>query len=208
VRRAVRLVVESQPGWSVCAETGDGAAVVDLALAARPDIVVKDVTVSGETGISLTAGLKRAMPGVEVLIFTMDESEQSIAVRLAAGARGYLLKSETDAHLVTAIAALGAHRSFFSPTVSDLLLRSGTFQRSGRPAAFTERELDVVRLVCEGISNGEIASQLGLSVKTVETHRSAAMRKADVHTAGQLVRFAVRNHLVGEPREAGDDVSN
>jgi DNA-binding NarL/FixJ family response regulator len=106
--------------------------------------------------------------------------------------------------MVTAIAALAAHRPFFSPTVSDLLLRSGAFRRGGgRTDGFTERELEVLRLVCEGVDNRDIADCLGLSVKTVETHRGAAMRKASVHSAGELVRFAVRNHLVPDGRSQG-----
>jgi DNA-binding NarL/FixJ family response regulator len=197
VRRGVRGLIEAQPGWSVCAEAADGLRALDLACREQPDVVVIDVGLPVQNGVVVTSRLKRSLPNVEVLLFTVQDDEQTISSGLAAGARGYLLKGETAGYLVTAVAALAAHRSFFSPVVSDLLLDSAMV-RAGKalPKSFTTRELEVMQLVCDGENNSRIARRLGISLKTVETHRGATMRKAGAHTAGELVRFALKNHLV------------
>jgi DNA-binding NarL/FixJ family response regulator len=197
IRRGIRRLIEAQAGWQVCAEAVDGPAAVPLAIQTRPDVVIVDVGLPGQNGMVVTARLRKLLPATEVLLFSAEDDEWTIAAGLAAGARGYLLKGETDAHLVPAINALVARRSFFSPTVSDLLLDAAVVRtRKSLTTAFTGRELEVMQLVCDGQSNHDIARRLGLSVKTVETHRGSSMRKAGAHTAAQLVRFAMKNRLV------------
>jgi DNA-binding NarL/FixJ family response regulator len=197
VRRGVRVIIETQPGWSVCGETADGRAALELALQDRPDVVVAAIELPLLDGVVLAKRLKTSLSGAEVLIFTLHDDEPAISAALAAGVRGYLLKSETADYLIPAIAALGAHRSFFSPTVSDMLL-DAAMARKGKSVSksFTVRELEVLQWVCEGASNAQIARRLAVSVKTVETHRGATFRKAGVHSAAELVRFAMKNHLI------------
>jgi len=197
VRRGVRDVVQSQPGWEVCAEAKVGADVLAMTLETKPDVVVLDVSMPGLNGIAVTRQIKQAAPGVEVLLFTMHDDDETVAGGLAAGARGYLLKTDGDAQLVEAISALGAHRTYFSSIVSELLLEAAMHERKkSRLESFTVRELEVAQLIAEGGSNKHIARQLGISIKTVESHRAAAMRKAGVRTAAEFVRFAIRHNLI------------
>lgn len=197
VRRGVRDVIETQPGWEVCGEAANGSDVLDIALKGRPNVAVIDVSLPGLNGIAVTRQLKQAMPTTEVLLFTMHDDEETISGGLAAGARGYLLKTDGDEQLVAAISSLGAHRSYFSPLVSDLLLESAVHERKkSRLESFSVRELEVAQLIAEGESNKKIARRLEISVKTVESHRAAAMRKAGVHTAAEFVRFAIKHNLI------------
>jgi DNA-binding NarL/FixJ family response regulator len=197
VRRGLRGIIEKHPGWWVCGEAADGEAALDFALHERPDIVVAAIELPRLNGALFTRRLKALLPGVEVLIFTGHDDEPSISAALAAGARGYLLKGEAVVHLVPAISALTVHRSFFSPTVSDLLLEAAVAPKArAGTTRFTPRELEVMQLICDGLPNTQIAERLGLSVKTVETHRGATLRKAGVRTASDLVRFAMKNQLI------------
>jgi DNA-binding NarL/FixJ family response regulator len=197
VRRGVRDVVEAQPGWEVCAEASNGSDVLQLALAQRPNIAVLDVSQPGLNGIAVTRQIRQAAPATEVLLFTMHDDDETISGGLAAGARGYLLKSDGDNQLVAAISALGAHRPYFSPAVSELLLDAAVHERKkARLESFTVRELEVAQLIAEGESNKKIARRLGISIKTVESHRAAAMRKAGVRTAAEFVRFAIKHNLI------------
>jgi DNA-binding NarL/FixJ family response regulator len=197
VRRGVRDVVEAQPGWEVCAEASNGSDVLELALSQRPNIAVLDVSLPGLNGIAVTRQIRQASPATEVLLFTMHDDDETISGGLAAGARGYLLKSDGDNQLVAAISALGAHRPYFSPTVSELLLEAAVSERKkARLESFTVRELEVAQLIAEGESNKKIARRLGISIKTVESHRAAAMRKAGVRTAAEFVRFAIKHNLI------------
>jgi DNA-binding NarL/FixJ family response regulator len=197
VRRGVRDVVETQPGWEVCGEAANGADVLTIALKERPNVAVIDVSLPGLNGIAVTRQLKQALPATEVLLFTMHDDDETISGGLAAGARGYLLKTDGDAQLIAAITSLGAHRSYFSPLVSDLLLDAVVHDRKkSRLESFTVRELEVAQLIAEGHSNKKIARRLGVSIKTIESHRAAAMRKAGVHTAAEFVRFAIKHNLI------------
>jgi len=197
VRRGVRDIVEAHTGWQVCAETANGDDVLDLALNSAPNVAVLDVSLPGLNGIAVTRQLRRAAPDVEVLLFTLHDDDETISGGLAAGARGYVLKSEGDDQLVSAIAALGCHRPYFSAVVSELLLDAAVNERKkSRLESFTVRELQVAQLIAEGESNKKIARRLGISIKTVESHRAAAMRKAGVRTAAEFVRFAIKHNLI------------
>jgi DNA-binding NarL/FixJ family response regulator len=127
----------------------------------------------------------------------MHDDDETVSGGLAAGARGYILKNDGDEQLVSAIVALGAHRPYFSAVVSELLLDAAMHDRKkSRLESFTVRELEVAQLIAEGESNKQIARKLGISIKTVESHRAAAMRKAGVRTAAEFVRFAIRHNLI------------
>lgn len=201
VRRGMKELLEEQVGWSVCAEAADGRAAVELAVAQRPHVAILDLSMPELNGLEATRRIKEALPETEVLVFSMHESEDLIRDVLAAGARGYLLKSDASRQLVTAVETLARHQPFFSGRVSEVVL--GGFLKPG-PAPITaglgnrltSREREVVQLLAEGKSNKQIATLLQLSVKTVETHRTSAMRKLGLKSLPDLVRFAIRNQIV------------
>jgi DNA-binding NarL/FixJ family response regulator len=201
VRRGMKELLEEQVGWSVCAEAGNGRAAVELALVHRPQVSVLDLSMPELNGLEATRRIKEALPETEILIFSMHESEELIRDVLAAGARGYLLKSDASRQLVPAVENLARHQPFFSGRVSEVVL--GGFLnpeplRTSSPAGerLTSREREIVQLLAEGQSNKQIATKLDLSVKTVESHRTSAMRKLGLKSLPDLVRFAIRNQIV------------
>ncbi len=197
VRRGVSEIISANPAWEVVGEAADGDTAFDMALKLRPDIAVLDVSLPHMNGVTLTRRLKQEAPEISVLLFTMRDDDETVNEGLAAGAKGYILKTDTQQHLSAAISAIGARRPYFSPWVSELLL-DGLVQdrKRSRLKTFTVRELEVAQLIAEGQSNKAIARDLNISVKTVETHRASAMRKAGVRTAGEFVRFAIKQHLI------------
>jgi DNA-binding NarL/FixJ family response regulator len=197
VRKGVRDVIESHPGWEVCAEASDGQQALELALHHKPDIVILDVSLPILNGLALTRRLQKECAKTRVLLFTMHDDDETVNGGLAAGARGYVLKSDSESNLEAAISALNANRLYFSSPVSELLLDAALNERKqSRLECFTIRELEVAQLIAEGNSNKQIARLLDISIKTVESHRAAAMRKADVRSAAEFVRFAIKHHLI------------
>ncbi|MDO9432062.1 MAG: response regulator transcription factor [Pseudomonadota bacterium] len=197
VRRGVRQIVEAHPGWEVCGEAADGQAALNMAIQEKPDVMVLDVSLPVMNGIAVTRRLRQDAPQTKVLLFTMHDDDETVSAGLSAGARGYLLKMENEQLLEAAISALGANRPYFSSVVSELLLDAAVHdRRKSRLESFTNRELEVAQLISEGNSNKHIARLLSLSVKTVESHRAAAMRKAGVHTTAEFVRFAIKQKLI------------
>jgi DNA-binding NarL/FixJ family response regulator len=197
IRLGVRDVVESHPGWEVCGEASDGNEALELACKHRPDILVLDVSLPLMNGLAVTRRLRQQMPSISVLLYTMHDEDDTISGGLAAGARGYLLKTDTAQHLEAAISSLGARRPYFSSSVSEFLLDAAVNDRKrSRLESFTMRELEVAQLMAEGNSNKQIARQLARSIKTVESHRAAAMRKAGVRSAAEFVRFAIKQNLI------------
>jgi DNA-binding NarL/FixJ family response regulator len=197
IRRGVRDVVESHPGWAVCGEARDGKEALDLAFKERPDVMVLDISLPTMNGLGVCRRLHQDLPSVAVLLYTMHDEDDTISGGLAAGARGYLLKTDSAANLEAAISCLGARRPFFSSSVSEFLLDAAVHDRKrSRLESFTMRELEVAQLIAEGNSNKQIARQLARSIKTVESHRAAAMRKAGVRSAAEFVRFAIKQNLI------------
>lgn len=197
VRKGVRMIVEANSRWLICAETADSREAIDIARKQLPNIVIMDIMMPALNGVDATERLRKAVPQAEVLVFTMNESEDTMGRALRAGARGYVLKSECEGQLVAAIQALAEGRSYFSPRISEALLRV-YLEKPPRNEEFllTPREREIVQLVAEGQSNKRIASRLDVSVKTVESHRSAAMRKIGAKSSADVVLYAVRNNLV------------
>ena len=197
VRKGVRDTIEDHPGWEVCAEAADGQEALNLALREKPDIAVLDVSLPIINGVALTRRLHKEAPNIRILLFTMHDDDETVSTGLAAGARGYVLKSDSESHLEAAISALGANRLYFSSPVSELLLDAALNERKrSRLETFTMRELEVAQLIAEGNANKQIARHLNISVKTVESHRAAAMRKAGVRSAAEFVRFAIKQNLI------------
>jgi len=202
VRQGLRAIIENQPGWEVVGEASTGREAVAMAKQMGPDVVVLDVAMPDLNGLEATCQILDAIPESEVLILTMYDSDELVHDVLAAGARGYLLKSNAGAELVAAIDALSRHKPFLTLRISEMVL-DGYRDSGGRsfeaPATryrLTAREREIVQLLAEGKSNKEIAVALGISTRTAETHRGNVMRKLNVHSIGELVRYAIRNKIV------------
>jgi DNA-binding NarL/FixJ family response regulator len=195
VRSGLRTILEAHPNWEVVAEAADGKEAISKAIDAEPDVAIIDYSLPLLNGIEVTLQIRARLPKTEVLIFTMHDNQTLIDNLLKAGARGYLLKSDAKANLIEAIEALAAHKPYFTANVSEALLRSYVEGSKRAASPLTGRERTVVQLIAEGHSNNEMALLLGISLKTVETHRAAAMRKLKLSSSAALVRYAIRNKI-------------
>jgi DNA-binding NarL/FixJ family response regulator len=197
IRRGVRQLLETTAYYQVVGEAADGRTGLEVARQTRPDIAIIDYSVPELNGLDLSHALKREFPRIEILLYTMHDREEIIMEVLRAGVRGFVLKSDTEQHLITALDALSIRRPYFSGAVSDTLLEQFLESKPHALASsLTHREREVVQQVAEGRINKEIAARLNISVKTVETHRASAMRKLKLRTTADLVRYAVRNQLI------------
>ena len=197
IRRGVRQLVETKPYYQVAGEAKDGRSALELAKQTRPDIAIIDYSVPELNGLDLSHALRRELPRIEILLYTMHDREEIVMEVLRAGVRGFVLKSDTEEHLLAALDALSIHRPYFSGAISDTLLSQFLESKPNELASsLTHREREVVQQVAEGRINKEIAVTLHISVKTVETHRASAMRKLKLRTTADLVRYAVRNQLI------------
>ncbi|MDH2328340.1 response regulator transcription factor [Cereibacter sp. SYSU M97828] len=197
VRSGLRAVLEGHSGLTVVGEVADGQEAVAAALRLKPDVVILDYAMPVLNGVDATREIRQKLPRTEVLIFTLHDSQQVIEDILSVGARGYLLKSDANDHLIAAVRALGRHEAYISGQLSaELLDTLLDRRRKGKPDLLTPREREVVRLIAEGASNKDVGVHLQVSLKTVETHRAAAMRKLGLHSTADLVRYAVKNRLV------------
>ena len=195
VRTGIREILKGEREWEVVAEAADGKEAILKALKLKPDVAIVEIALPVVDGIEVTAHIRRQLPATEVLIFTLLEDEALIYDALAAGARAYLFKSDPHFHLTAAVACLAVHRPFFIERVSNRLMQS-VLARRPQKEALTGRQRAVLKLIAEGYTNREITTFLGISVKTVETHRAAIMRKLDLSSLAALVRYAVRNKIV------------
>jgi DNA-binding NarL/FixJ family response regulator len=196
VRSGLQRILEAQPKWEVVAAAADGAEAVQKAFETKPDVAVIDYSLPLINGIEVTRQIRARLPRTEVLIFTMHDNETLIRELLQAGARGYLLKSDASPHLIGAIEALASHRPFFTAKVSETLLHSLITRPRREASTLTDRERQIVQLIAEGHTNKAIAGLLNISLKTVETHRSAVMRKLKISSSAALVRYAIRNKMI------------
>jgi DNA-binding NarL/FixJ family response regulator len=201
VRRGVKALLEARSGWEVCDEAVDGREAVEKAVRSRPDVVILDIGMPGLNGLEAARRIRKEAPGSQILILTMHDSEQVVQEMLAAGARGYVLKSDAGRDLVQAVEALSNHKTFFTPSVTEMVLQTylegGTGAgEPGESALLTPREREVIQLLAEGRSNKEVADILRISVRTAETHRTNIMRKLDCHSLSDLTRYAIRNNII------------
>lgn len=197
LRRGIRALVETRPNFTVVAEAASGHAALEEARRSTPDIAIVDYSLPELNGLDLTLALKRELPRLEILIYTMHARDEIITGILKAGARGYVMKSDSEEHLLAALDALSVRRPYFSGAVSEALLEQ--FLQTNRHlnvGVLTHREREVVQLIAEGKINKQIADTLDISVKTVETHRASAMHKLKLRTTADLVRYAIRNSLI------------
>jgi DNA-binding NarL/FixJ family response regulator len=201
LRQGLRRILESYPDFTVVAEAASGLQAVELAREHQPDVAIVDIGMPGLNGIEATAQILRRAPRTAILILSMHNDERYITRALRAGARGYLLKDSVEEDLVQAIQAACEGRQYFSPQVLRLLETRQVWIPAGekvedRYELLTERERQIYQLLAEGKANKDIAALLGLSLHTVETHRTRIMEKLDVHSAAELVLSAVRRGLV------------
>jgi DNA-binding NarL/FixJ family response regulator len=196
VRSGLRAVLEAHAGWEIVAEASDGREAIEQAIATKPDVAILDYSLPLINGSEATRAIRAKSPHTEVLIFTIHDSDALVKEVLRAGARGYLMKSDAQRHLVSAVESLAVHRPFFTQKISETMLAAYLSQSTETEDPLTSRERSVIQLIAEGHSNREIGTLLSISVKTVETHRAAAMRKLHLTTTAALVRYAVRNKLV------------
>ncbi len=202
IRHGTRLLLEKQPGWTVCGEARTGREAVAMATALTPDVAVLDINMPELNGLDAAKQIRRALPQTEVLIFTGIENEELVHEVFSAGARSYILKSDISEHLIAAVTALAQHKSYFTTRISEIVF--ARYLRTKKPGAeepepgsrLTAREREIVQLLAEGKSNKEVGVALGISAKTAETHRAAVMRKLNLPSFSDLVRYAIRNHII------------
>jgi DNA-binding NarL/FixJ family response regulator len=201
VRRGLCALLQSKTDWLICGEAGDGRLAVEQVAQLKPDIVVLDIGMPGLNGLEVTRQILKTNPKIKVLILTLHDSDHIVREVLNAGARGFLRKSDAARDLVDAVEALRRDQTYFTSTVSEMVLEAYLKRSEGLSVLpvedrLTPREREVVQLVVEGKSTKEVATALGLSVKTAETHRSNIMRKLDIHSVSDLVIYAIRNSIV------------
>lgn len=196
VRTGLRSIIETRADWAVGGEAADGSAALELVLKLKPDVAIVDYSMPVMNGLEVCRRIKSDRLHTAVLILTMFENEKILTDALLAGARGFLLKSDARYHLLTAVQSLIDHQPYFTSTALEELLRNYLSIRKRPGGVLTPREQNVVQLIAEGHTNKSTGAVLNLSVKTIETHRASAMRKLNVSSAAELVRYAVRTKLV------------
>jgi two-component system response regulator NreC len=196
VRHGFRMILAAQPDMEIAGEAGNGREAVELAQKLKPDVVVMDVAMPELNGIEATRRLIELSPRTRVLALSMHKDAVYVREILRAGARGYLLKDSADADLLAAVRAVAKGEGYLSPGVSDAVLSDYRRHVTDPLDLLTGREREVLQLIAEGKTNKEIATSLTLSVYTVEAHRGRLMEKLNLHSTGELVRFAVRSGLI------------
>jgi len=196
VRSGLRSLIESQTDWEVVAEAADGKEAVSKAIETRPDVAVLDYSMPLINGAEATRQIRARLPRTEVLIFTIHDDEMLVRELLCAGARGYLLKSDSRLDLLSAIESVGEHKAVFTTKVAEALLASFVERSKGEATTLSDRERGVVQLIAEGHTNKEVATILNMSLNVVETQRASLMRKLDLTSSAAIVRYAIRNGLI------------
>ena len=201
VREGTRLLIERVPGWEVCGVAKTGREAVEQAKRLQPDIVVLDMSMPELNGLDAARQIKRALPKTELLIFTAHEREEVIREVFEAGVKSYILKADASSHLIEAIRSLSQHKPFFTNKVSEVLFSrivdvAERDENLQSVRSLSAREREIVHLLAEGNSNKDVASALGISVRTAEAHRASILRKLGLDSIAELVRYAVRNGII------------
>jgi DNA-binding NarL/FixJ family response regulator len=204
VRRGIRDLLEIQPGWKAVGEAAGGRDAVEIVKKLKPDIVILDVTMPDMDGLEVTRQIREVAVETRVLILTMHESDQMVRRVLEVGARGYVLKSDMAMHLIQAVKDLALGKISLTPKVSEIVLEGflkvGAEPKQQEPAqARPPREREIIRLLAAGNSNKEIAATLGITVRTVETHRGRIMMKMGFHSLSDLIHYAIRHKIAMTP---------
>jgi len=201
VRRGIRDLLLEQPDWKVIGEAVSGRKAIEMVKKLKPDIAIVDITMPDMDGQEVTRRIRDAARETQVLILTMHESDQMVRRVLEMGARGYVLKSDMAAHLVQAVRDLANGKISLTPKVSAMVLEG--FLKGGESrqpenghARPTPREVEIIRRLAEGKSNKEIAAELGITLRTVETHRGRIMMKMRLHSLTELIHYAIRDKII------------
>lgn len=186
--------------WNICAEAQTGKEAVSKAKSLRPDVAILDISMPELNGIEAAKQIRGVSPKTEMLVLSMHYSDQLVRDIVDAGIRGYMVKSDADKDLLTAVETLSNHQPYFTAGAIDVIGHGLFNRRNGEnnevKDRLTIREREVVRLIAEGKSSKDVGDVLEMSVKTVETHRANVMRKLQVHSVSELVRYAIRNSII------------
>jgi DNA-binding NarL/FixJ family response regulator len=201
MRHGIKNMLQSRPDWEICGEAHNGDEAIALTRNLKPDIAILDINMPNLNGLEAAKRIGKESPNTEVLILSLYSSDELTREIINVGAKGYILKSDSDRDLILAIETLARHKPFLTACAADLMLFNFN---NGEPAGpneplrdrLTTREREILRLLAEGKSSKEAAEALFISIKTVETHRSNIMRKLDTHSTSELVRYAVRNQII------------
>jgi len=201
MRRGLRLLLESQPGFTVVAEAADGCVAVQQAQATKPDVVVLDIAMPHLSGTEAAQRIIESLPNTAVIMLSMHSDEGYVLRALRSGAKGYLVKDSAEDDLIEAIKAVSQGKAFFSPEVSKMLVEDYVREIRTRGVEdsyelLTAREREILHLLAEGKSNKEIATLLQLSLFTVETHRRNLQEKLNLHSLAEVILYAVRKGLI------------
>ena len=201
IRKGIRSILSERPSWEIVGEAETGTQALEKIKSLKPDIAILDFNMPVLNGLDVTREISKQEHPCKVLVLTMHESEQMIREVIASGARGFVLKSDSARELVKAIEAIVNKRSYFTSNVNQMILGGGfPDDRKNdiqvRRLKLTARQIEITRLLAEGKSTKDAAKALGISVKTVETHRANIMRRLELHGTTALVRYAVRNGIV------------
>ena len=202
MRQGTSAVIEREPGWEVCGLASTGREAVAQASELKPDIVIMDMTMPELNGLEAAIQIKRRLPRTEILMFTAHETDDLIRNAFEAGVKSFIFKSEAHHFLVEAIESLARHKPFFTAKVSEILFSKilnragGTRDEAEAGQRLSAREREIVQLLAEGKSNKEVAETLTISVRTAETHRASILRKLNLDSFAQLVRYAIRNKII------------
>jgi DNA-binding NarL/FixJ family response regulator len=207
VRRGIRGLLRTKRGWKVIGEAANGREAVERIRKLKPDVVIVDISMPDLDGLQATRRIREAVPTTEVVVLTMHESDQMVRRVLDAGALGYVLKSDLATHLVKAVKSVSAGKLFLTPKVSDIILKGFlTTGNQSDPAEHSQarpnpREVEIIRLLAEGKANKEIAAKLGITIRTVETHRANIMLKLGLHSLAELIHYAIRQKIFTAPAD-------
>jgi two-component system, NarL family, response regulator NreC len=201
LREGLRMLLDRQDEFAVVGDASNGREAVEMAEKHDPDVVIMDLAMPGLNGIEATRRIIARSPRTAVVILSMHSDESYILRSLKAGARGYLLKDSLKADLIDAVRAAVRGKSFFSPKVSQVLKEEYVNELEARGAEdtwelLTDREREILQLVAEGKTNKEIAAVLNISIYTIDTHRSHILQKLNLHSAPELILYAVRKGII------------
>jgi len=203
VRTGIANLLSGEPGFEIIGEAADAKELFDLLRQSQPDIAVLDIALPGMSGIEITKKLHSDFPCIRILVLSMHTSEEFIFNAINSGARGYLPKNTSRKELIEAIYAIQRGEEFFAESISNVILKSyikkaksNLPEDDNKEGLLSKREIEVLRLFAEGMTNQEIADKLFISIRTVESHKNHIMARLELKTTVDLVKFAIRNNIV------------
>jgi DNA-binding NarL/FixJ family response regulator len=203
VRTGIANLLSGEPGFEIIGEASESREMFDLLRQMQPDIAVLDIALPGMSGIEITKKLHNDYPGIRILILSMHTSEEFIFNAINSGARGYLPKNTSRRELIEAIYAIHRGEEYFAESISNVILKSyikkaksNSTDDENKENLLSKRELEVLKLFAEGMTNQEIADKLFISIRTVESHKNHIMARLELKTTVDLVKFAIRNNIV------------